>query len=414
VSAPRFRYIDKAGVEHSLMDAAALRLAIQEGRLVSGSMLYDEQSRRWAPAGEHEANHAAKSLSWGPELIAVEDPVPDLSRQKIAIAAAACGAVALIREAIVTSGPKQDPVGVLAYGIGGAVGSVLLAALFVGWVRRTRAWMHNVIWVFFVLQAVNLVLEPPKPSRLEVAEELQSFQNTSRALLVPDSSAASRLDIRMPDGGAQRNIAVSAPASSRRSPEARTARALRAMNLLLQGWNTALGARAKAHGFNRDALPDGYLGARYLADARTRPDVQDYFQRYSAYLDDAVATGPAVLDSLARASSAEAGLSDADAAVVASGVRRGINRFFGPKAPSVVAAREFIAAALRLHRFLVRVDSRVRYDDEGDQALFEVDSERFEAIRLVGEVQRKSEQVVKLQREAYEKTKANADSMAAQ
>ncbi len=337
---------------------------------------------------------------------------PSLSWQKIAAPAAASGIVAMIREGIVTSGPRQDPALVLGYGIGGALAVFLLAALFLVWLRRTRPLIPGAMWMLFAVQLLTLLRDPPTPQRLEVATELQRYRNTIAMVMDPDSSAASRLDIRMPDGRTAPVITTRASSSLGSSPEARTARALRAMTLLLEGWNQALRARAQRHGVDLDVLPDGYLGARYLAGAKARPDVQDYFRRYSAYLDDVLATAPAVLDSLAGVSSASAGLSPADAAHVAKGVRRGIDRFFGPGAPMVSAAREFITAAVRLHRFLVRVDSRVQYDRVNDQALFEVDAERFEAIRLIAEVQQKSEKLVKLQRQGYEQTKASAESLA--
>ena len=213
-------------------------------------------------------------------------------------------------------------------------------------------------------------------SDAEVDEEIGRLREATSVLL--DSSAAT-----MPARSGEE------PPSGRK---ARMVWIARQMVMETPLYSREVGAR---HGIDPDRLPEAWGTSRYLADAGKHPEVGRYWEAYVAYLAEVRRTFPAWSEARMQALGRQAKLSGRDRDDMVQGLRESLAHGDQFAAPSEAAA-----AALALHRFLVRVDARIDYDPRSDMAMFGDEADLAEANRLQARVVAAGQAVQEAQRRA--------------
>lgn len=139
--------------------------------------------------------------------------------------------------------------------------------------------------------------------------------------------------------------------------------------------------RAERYGFALGEEPEGWNRRPYIASARTRPDIGEYFTKYAAYAADLEARLDALTDSVATRRIALAEFSASDAEDFTERCRRELAKSTAVRKQVVAAMARQAQAALAIHQLLVEIDPRVSLDADGELA-FQVDQERrrYEAL----------------------------------
>lgn len=138
----------------------------------------------------------------------------------------------------------------------------------------------------------------------------------------------------------------------------------------LNDFALAINEVARRNGFDPSAAPQGWLEPAYIASARTRPDIAEYFRRKSMYAADLSAHMDSIATAVVDRQLDEAGYPPAEKDEMRAAFLRGFDRSSDRQRVILQTMQRQARVALTLHAFLVRVDPHVRMDPRTHHVLF--------------------------------------------
>lgn len=294
-----YRFIDPDGREVAVEDTSGIRRAIQEGRLQPDSLMFQQDTGRWAAAAGHPAYRRVLRTAQGPRREDLgpahppsrKDDTPEL--RSAAVHTAPTGAephqlrtwqiLALAGVLVIgfLSGRAitDDPAGLIGAVIGAFLGSALFAGVFMVWSHRTRPYLPFGMLAVALLSLLGGNLERSQLSSANgQLEELEAL-----------------VDRWEEEYGLSRAIEFGAPLSTGPSPEeappsasgSTDERAMWAALRLLEAIEEIQLEYEAKHNVGEEHLK-GWLEPHYFANASEYPEIPAYFNRIRAFFQDLI------------------------------------------------------------------------------------------------------------------------------
>ena len=127
---------------------------------------------------------------------------------------------------------------------------------------------------------------------------------------------------------------------------------------------------ALRNGFDPSVAPTGWLEPEYIAAARKRPDIREYFRRKSAYAADLSAHMDSIATAVIERQLADAGYPAEEREEMKTAFLRGFNRSSDQQRVILQTMQRQARMALALHAFLVKADPYVKMDPKTKHVLF--------------------------------------------
>ena len=127
---------------------------------------------------------------------------------------------------------------------------------------------------------------------------------------------------------------------------------------------------ARRNGFDPSAAPSGWLEPEYIAAARKRPDIREYFRRKSAYAADLSAHMDSIATAVIDRQLSEAGYPADEREEMKAAFLRGFDRSSDKQRVILQTMQRQARMALTLHAFLVKADPYVKLDPKTKHVLF--------------------------------------------
>lgn len=380
----RFKYIDLEGTEREVADLEGLVDAIRRGRVGPDTLLFDADRDRWAPAGQHDAYRVAalsesRSTESGSDTLPAHaatgtDPPPPEPDATPARGPGVLGrrpAQVAFTIAVVALAIWRTPGQGLAYSFGGVLGVFLLPALAMAWSRRARPYIP---FAALLVSLVSIFGELGDRSRTRAAIESDVAGLRSLAEVVFDTTA---LDLA-------------------RLPPVRDASALIGATLeeravwVARAWNQNLVVHADSlrREFGvAEVLDEDWLSSRYLADAGSYPEVEEWCTASLSFVEHYRGTVISYLRASLDDLAVQARLGDAVREAMWRGGRVSLEEEILGSDGVMGVSERFLVAVCDLHRLLVEADPRAHYDEAEDLARFGDDTELDRAQALLNRVE---------------------------
>lgn len=251
---------------------------------------------------------------------------------------------------------------VFGAGLGMLLGTYALAAVFLAWSARTRKFIPGTAFCLALLSFVGRL------GSLEAAAETDAqFAAMQRWA---DSLGTAHF------------------AEEDAPPQSTEARMAWASRMAVQDMVEHIQERQRAHGFHPDTVPAAMGTPEYLANARAHPEIREYFTRQQAFLQELDTTEMSVLRDRMEFRVLQSGLRGRVAEEMMEGVRASTDSLPDRWRQRSANHLALAAAALEMHDFLVRVDTRVHLDREANVARFARRSEHNRFVALADEYDR--------------------------
>jgi hypothetical protein len=180
-----------------------------------------------------------------------------------------------------------------------------------------------------------------------------------------------------------------APAAASTSPDSVPTDSIAKENWVFAGVTADIASAihdvARKHNFDLDSMPQGWLEPKYIADAGKRPDVGEYFKRYSSYAADLDTRFDSIVDSVTTRRFRMAGFAPKDEKELRAAFDRGLAKTKATQRDMIAAMKQQAATALRLHEYLVRVDARIELSKKDSTLLFDRPAEYDRYLKLATE-----------------------------
>jgi hypothetical protein len=245
-----------------------------------------------------------------------------------------------------------------AYTFGALLGLVAIAGLFTIWRASTRPYLP-IVGALIGLVTAGTDMARERDEREQARQSFDEVRSSVELLL---------------EGGSPGSLS-----SPSEPPADRAARMVWAVNQIFATLPQLVDSIGRFHGVDLENPPDALGTARYLANAGSHPEVEQYWIRMAAVSEDIQEHLPALISAKARDIALRADLPP----TFMGGVETGLARSQESTVATWALNKEMTQLGLEAHRYLVRVDSRVDYDAEADIARFRRDGELNEANRLL-------------------------------
>lgn len=410
------------GEERRYDDTTALEAAARSGELPADSLIYHLGEERWVSAEQHpalseyyreersagtQADLPDSESSEAEDETKTEDgakeygPPPWLS----AVSWAGIVVVATIWAAGDPAVSAAEKFGVF---LGAGLSMLLFPGLFLVWSKRTRPYIPVIGVVFGAIALWGRVSDQAE----EQATRQKMLSDVERYVEQVDEPIPS-LDSVEPPSSASTTLGDERPGPEQPSELVGASKKTRVL-WVLRNTIRDLWGEAMVEGFGSiDDLPDDYLQAPYMANARDYPSVERSLEQQQAWVEGFEDRYGTLIDSLIAAYGQQADLSGDIIDQMRNSATSSFSQTFHEEDAIWPVYRAFLSYGLQFHRFLESADPRVYHDAEAGIARFERDDERRRAILMADSIQTLSQRFYRRWQRRRKAMRANLDTMRA-